>query len=439
MEPCRGSVRGAMPGLPVALCRGLPVERAGERVPWSAGRERDRLPGAPGPGRGAARPGRIEILRQLAAPASCTDVAGQLGQAPQKVYYHVKRMEQAGLVDRVAQRQVRGITEGIYQASGGSYWLAPDLVGAIGERRAAGRDEPGLPAEPVRADAVGPGPARRGNGGAAVPGHVRRGAAAAGAPPEFLADLRAASRASWPGTARPRGSAHNVPHRHSPVTQGGLTMTTQTYTLRASIGAPPEAVYAALTDSAALRAWLAEHAEVALDQGIYEFWGRFTPEGERGRQRPLAFEPGRRLSFSWRLEGAETEVAVTLDGQDGGTVLRLTHSGAPPRARATVTGCATCSCCRWPTWPATARAVASARGATSPRSARRGAGSVEIDATAGEVFASLIEPAQLDRWIARARAGRAAGGRALQLRLGPRPGADPRTGARQGAGLLLAA
>ena len=82
------------------------------------------------------RPGRIEILRQLAEPASCTDVAGRLGQAPQKVYYHVKRMEQAGLVDRVAQRQVRGITEGIYQASGGSYWLAPDLVGAIGERRA---------------------------------------------------------------------------------------------------------------------------------------------------------------------------------------------------------------------------------------------------------------------------------------------------------------
>jgi DNA-binding transcriptional ArsR family regulator len=82
------------------------------------------------------RPGRIEILRQLAAPSSCTDVASRTGQAPQKVYYHVKRMEQAGLVDRVGERQVRGITEGIYQASGASYWLAPALVGAIGERRA---------------------------------------------------------------------------------------------------------------------------------------------------------------------------------------------------------------------------------------------------------------------------------------------------------------
>jgi DNA-binding transcriptional ArsR family regulator len=82
------------------------------------------------------RPGRVEILRQLASPASCTDVGARLGETPQKVYYHVKRMEQAGLVDRVGDRQVRGITEGIYQASASSYWLAPTLVGVIGERRA---------------------------------------------------------------------------------------------------------------------------------------------------------------------------------------------------------------------------------------------------------------------------------------------------------------
>jgi uncharacterized protein YndB with AHSA1/START domain len=108
-------------------------------------------------------------------------------------------------------------------------------------------------------------------------------------------------------------------------------MTTQTYTLRASIGAPPEAVYAALADAAALRAWLAEHAEVALDRGVYQFWGRYTPEGERGRQRLLEFQPGRRLSFSWRLQGAETGVAIALEPQDGGTSLTLTHSGVPPR------------------------------------------------------------------------------------------------------------
>src|ERR1700722_19348388 len=81
------------------------------------------------------RPGRIEILRQLAEPASCTDVGGRLGQAPQEVYYHVKQEEPASLVARPADRQVRGITEGIYQASAASYWPAPTLVGAIGRRR----------------------------------------------------------------------------------------------------------------------------------------------------------------------------------------------------------------------------------------------------------------------------------------------------------------
>ena len=190
-------------------------------------------------------------------------------------------------------------------------------------------------------------------------------------------------------------------------------MTTQTYALRASIGAPPEAVYAALTDAAALRAWLAEHAEVALDQGIYEFWGRFTPEGERGRQRPLAFEPGRRLSFSWRLQDAGTEVAVTLDGQDGGTVLTLTHSGVPPRASGDRYGVRDllmlslanlASYCEGrgigPRCDFTAFGDAEARA------------SVEIAARPGAVFASLIEPAQLDRWIAdRAQVEPRVGGR----------------------------
>ncbi len=81
------------------------------------------------------KPGRIAILRRLALPRSCTEVASELGQAPQKVYYHVKQMQQTGLVDQVAQRQVRGITEGIYQAAASSYWLSPDLVGVLGPRR----------------------------------------------------------------------------------------------------------------------------------------------------------------------------------------------------------------------------------------------------------------------------------------------------------------
>jgi uncharacterized protein YndB with AHSA1/START domain len=190
-------------------------------------------------------------------------------------------------------------------------------------------------------------------------------------------------------------------------------MTTQAYTLRASIGAPPETVYTALTDAAALQTWLAEHAEVDLDRGVYEFWGRFTPEGERGRQRLRSAEPGRRLGFSWRLEGAETVVDTVLDGQDGGTLLTLTHSGVPPRAsgdRYWVRDLLMLSL-------ANLASYCEGRGigprcdftAFGPAEARA---SVDIAAAPAGVFASLIEPAQLNRWIAdRAEVDPQVGGR----------------------------
>ncbi len=85
------------------------------------------------------KPQRIDVLRQLAEPRSCTEVAAALDQTPQRVYYHVKRLVEAGLVVQVDQRRVRGITEGVYQAGARSYWLSPGLVGRLGLRRA--RDE----------------------------------------------------------------------------------------------------------------------------------------------------------------------------------------------------------------------------------------------------------------------------------------------------------
>ena len=85
------------------------------------------------------KPARVEVLRKLAEPRSCTEVAAELDQTPQRVYYHVKRLVEAGLVRQVAERRVRGINEGLYQASAHSYWLSPRLVGRIGTRQARDR------------------------------------------------------------------------------------------------------------------------------------------------------------------------------------------------------------------------------------------------------------------------------------------------------------
>jgi len=111
------------------------------------------------------KPQRVEVLRQLAEPRSCTEVARRLDQTQQRVYYHVRRLLDAGLVSQVSERRVRGIVEGVYQASARSYWLSPRLVGRLGLRPA--RDELSLGylldlVEEVQADVAALPPAAEG-------------------------------------------------------------------------------------------------------------------------------------------------------------------------------------------------------------------------------------------------------------------------------------
>jgi len=138
------------------------------------------------------KPQRVEVLRQLGEPRTCTEVGTLLGQSPQRVYYHVKRLVDAGLATRVSERKVRGIQEGIYQASAHSYWMSPGLVGRLGLRRA--QDELSLGylldlVEEVQADIAGLDRAAPELPSIGVSGEVR-------VPPErreeFLDDLRAA-------------------------------------------------------------------------------------------------------------------------------------------------------------------------------------------------------------------------------------------------------
>ncbi len=73
---------------------------------------------------------------------------------------------------------------------------------------------------------------------------------------------------------------------------------------RIRIAAPPRAVHRALTDPAALQVWLAEHADVDLPDR-YQFWGRFTPDGEAPHQR-LRHVDDSSLRFDWELDGVST-------------------------------------------------------------------------------------------------------------------------------------
>ncbi|MFF4893369.1 SRPBCC family protein [Micromonospora chersina] len=95
-------------------------------------------------------------------------------------------------------------------------------------------------------------------------------------------------------------------------------------TVRARLAAPAEAVRHALTDPTELRAWLAEHAEVDLPRR-YEFWGRYTPEGDAPHQRLLHADE-RTLRFAWTLDGVETTTGFELTPEGDSTVLTLRQS-----------------------------------------------------------------------------------------------------------------
>jgi uncharacterized protein YndB with AHSA1/START domain len=103
---------------------------------------------------------------------------------------------------------------------------------------------------------------------------------------------------------------------------------TETMSMRARVAAPASEVHRALTDAAALRIWLAEHAEVELPHR-YEFWGRYTPEGDAPHQRLLHVDD-RTLRFSWLLEGEETTVEISLDEESAReTIVSLSQTHFP--------------------------------------------------------------------------------------------------------------
>lgn len=78
------------------------------------------------------KPIRLEILKRMDEPRTCPELADYFGESAQKIYYHVKALEKAGLVEKVEEQRVRGVVEGHYQARARSYWLAPQLVGKVG-------------------------------------------------------------------------------------------------------------------------------------------------------------------------------------------------------------------------------------------------------------------------------------------------------------------
>jgi DNA-binding transcriptional ArsR family regulator len=76
-------------------------------------------------------PVRARLLAELAEPGSATMLAAKVGLARQKVNYHLKTLEQHGLVELVEERRKGNMTERLLQATAASYVISPVALSAV--------------------------------------------------------------------------------------------------------------------------------------------------------------------------------------------------------------------------------------------------------------------------------------------------------------------
>ena len=89
----------------------------------------------------ALHPLRLEILRELAEPESAAGLARRIGMPRQQVNYHIRRLEEQGLVKLVGERRVRNCIERLVRAVGRSYVISPAALGGLAADPARIEDE----------------------------------------------------------------------------------------------------------------------------------------------------------------------------------------------------------------------------------------------------------------------------------------------------------
>lgn len=84
----------------------------------------------------ALDPIRSRLLAELAEPGSAANLAARVGLPRQKVNYHLRALEDKGLVEVAEERRHGGLTERVLKATAASYIVSPQ---ALGKRALASR------------------------------------------------------------------------------------------------------------------------------------------------------------------------------------------------------------------------------------------------------------------------------------------------------------
>lgn len=86
-------------------------------------------------------PVRTRLLAELAEPASATALAARLGLPRQKVNYHLRTLEQHGLVELAEERRKGNVTERVMRATAASYVISPAALAAVAPDPAQAPDQ----------------------------------------------------------------------------------------------------------------------------------------------------------------------------------------------------------------------------------------------------------------------------------------------------------
>src|SRR5512145_1446932 len=79
----------------------------------------------------AVDPVKSRLLAALVQPASAAALAARLGIARQKINYHLRSLEEYGLVQVSEERLWGGLRERVMVASAASYMVSPAALGPV--------------------------------------------------------------------------------------------------------------------------------------------------------------------------------------------------------------------------------------------------------------------------------------------------------------------
>jgi uncharacterized protein YndB with AHSA1/START domain len=185
--------------------------------------------------------------------------------------------------------------------------------------------------------------------------------------------------------------------------------------LEMPVKADPHKVFRACLNPEALETWFAEHASVSVEEGRYDFWGRYTPgapDRDGGTHRISEFRQGQKLVYEWKLRGVETRVEYEILTENDGCVFRLSHTGLPELQpyQSSIGDFWTHVLEGLRNWLERGKPYDLMDYGSEPMGDV--ALTVNIAARPQDVFHSLTDAHQLDRWIAK------------KVRLDPRPGGE---------------